>query len=438
VQVCGNCRRNGLLIPAAHVRAIKPSLNDAFTNSSEGGLWNSSQPQWVGPRQPVFPRYRVVNQTSKCTGPRLVVFESPLPPELDVGWAAMPAGWCDAEGVRLMISKGTLIPAVVAPASVVANAGGSSSSGSPRSSRRKRSRRGEAESPVDDGEGESAASGLAAAASGLAPPVGAVAVPLGSIGSVLNGAPPTFVPAQAAATAPAVAALANPFPLPVTRLDVNWPSCPQSSLTGGSSYRVADDPRGADLLPQQQYPPQAAVSQPFTPQLYQPAVSQSFTPQYQPPPQYQYQPPQHTYQPPPQYPPQLIQQRFQQQQQQVVQQQLALQQAQQIMGVQQRHLQHPHYPSQLPPPIPPHLIPTVDAEHDDVDDPLIQQPGGVSGTMPSLPFADAMPIAPPHLLGPPPGGPRGSSLSNMSPLEPNMLASQDGPSNTEDAFFGPL
>ena len=36
------------------------------------------------------------------------------------------------------------------------------------------------------------------------------------------------------------------------------------------------------------------------------------------------------------------------------------------------------------------------------------------------------------------GGPRGSSLSNMSPLEPNMLASQDGPSNTEDAFFGPL
>ena len=77
-------------------------------------------------------------------------------------------------------------------------------------------------------------------------------------------------------------------------------------------------------------------------------------------------------------------------------------------------------------------------EHDDVDDPLIQQPGGVSGTMPSLPFADAMPIAPPHLLGPPPGGPRGSSLSNMSPLEPNMLASQDGPSNTEDAFFGPL
>jgi hypothetical protein len=67
-QVCPDCRRRGLIVPAARVRALPPEMYAAFSNSNEGGLWNKTPPL-AGPHVlPTLPRYRVVNQTRKCTG----------------------------------------------------------------------------------------------------------------------------------------------------------------------------------------------------------------------------------------------------------------------------------------------------------------------------------------------------------------------------------
>ena len=53
--------------------------------------------------------FRLLNQTKKCSLPRLVIFLEPAPALH--AWAPIPAEWCEPEGcVHLCLGLGTLVP----------------------------------------------------------------------------------------------------------------------------------------------------------------------------------------------------------------------------------------------------------------------------------------------------------------------------------------
>ena len=67
---CAGCQQHGISIPAARVavpRRTDPPLS-FLQNSTSNGPWSKRQGH---------PRYRTVNSTARCTGPRAVIFESP-------------------------------------------------------------------------------------------------------------------------------------------------------------------------------------------------------------------------------------------------------------------------------------------------------------------------------------------------------------------------
>lgn len=103
-KLCSNCQSNGIKVPIERVRAIHQNLHNMFTNSSSSGVWSefrlNESEETVG--------FRLINQTSKCSGHRLVIFRSP--PTAFVEFASLPAGIeCDGF-VRLKLCKGTLTP----------------------------------------------------------------------------------------------------------------------------------------------------------------------------------------------------------------------------------------------------------------------------------------------------------------------------------------
>ena len=54
-------------------------------------------------------RYRLINQTLHCRGPKLLIFEGPAP--TDHLWGELPATWVWPGGlVRLRTAYGTLVP----------------------------------------------------------------------------------------------------------------------------------------------------------------------------------------------------------------------------------------------------------------------------------------------------------------------------------------
>ena len=65
-KFCRKCRKDGVLIPASRVRALRSDQHEAFTNSSGGGLWNDNS--FISN----MPDYRIINHLHGCTGPRLV------------------------------------------------------------------------------------------------------------------------------------------------------------------------------------------------------------------------------------------------------------------------------------------------------------------------------------------------------------------------------
>ena len=54
--------------------------------------------------------FRVINQTAKCSGPRLVVFKDLPPQGFESTFAPMPKYWLQAGFVHLVSCKGTLVP----------------------------------------------------------------------------------------------------------------------------------------------------------------------------------------------------------------------------------------------------------------------------------------------------------------------------------------
>ena len=101
-RLCLACA-HGFSVPWEHVRALPSSLAHVFVNSKRPGLWTHV------PGQPdMF--YRVINQTSKCRGPPLIIFNSD-PSVLQLEWAPIPEEWTRMEGrMKMVVAKGTIVP----------------------------------------------------------------------------------------------------------------------------------------------------------------------------------------------------------------------------------------------------------------------------------------------------------------------------------------
>ena len=107
-KFCPACRRSGLTVPATHVRALTPLLQEELGNRPAEGFWKDAT-------HSVFRGVvRVVNNTSGCLGPWLVVYRDRAPPDLlagDLTWAEIPPRWVNKGGdVVLVVAKGTLVP----------------------------------------------------------------------------------------------------------------------------------------------------------------------------------------------------------------------------------------------------------------------------------------------------------------------------------------
>ena len=100
---CSCCRTLGIRVPADRVRAIGKDQHTSFENVGGRGLWSKSEALDV--------RYRLVNQTQRCAGPRLIILQSRAPKGFL--WGQLPSRWLSNSGstLRLLISKGTLTPA---------------------------------------------------------------------------------------------------------------------------------------------------------------------------------------------------------------------------------------------------------------------------------------------------------------------------------------
>ena len=103
-KFCAACREHGVAIPAQKFM-VTAIVNGRFKNTNGRAPWSSG--------------FRVVNQTAKCTGPRVVIFKD-VPDEMDDQLVGPPDEWLrrDANGgafVVFAVSKGTLVP-MLAPA----------------------------------------------------------------------------------------------------------------------------------------------------------------------------------------------------------------------------------------------------------------------------------------------------------------------------------
>lgn len=102
-KFCERCRKDGLLIAADRVCLMTPVLESRFENTHGRTVWTNG--------------VRVVNQTLKCSGAAVLIFESQVPDALAALAAPVPEGWLihdepylGAASIRFIISKGTLVP----------------------------------------------------------------------------------------------------------------------------------------------------------------------------------------------------------------------------------------------------------------------------------------------------------------------------------------
>lgn len=96
-KLCQNCRAHGLKVKSSRVATI-PSEVPSISNGSEAGLWNDYKDD---------AKYRVINHTAKCVGPRLAIFYDDAP---NLGGPPMLDGWSRDGWMHLVLSKGTLVP----------------------------------------------------------------------------------------------------------------------------------------------------------------------------------------------------------------------------------------------------------------------------------------------------------------------------------------
>ena len=102
-KFCPRCRDDGLEVPCTRIRALTIEQRQNVFNSLQSGFWKRA-PHTMGGRE-----VRVVNNTITCDGPWLAVFRDAPPPSIT--FEPMPSKWVHNGAVRLVVAKGTLVPA---------------------------------------------------------------------------------------------------------------------------------------------------------------------------------------------------------------------------------------------------------------------------------------------------------------------------------------
>ena len=107
-KFCRVCYTRGLSVPASRVRILADVFHDDFVNSKSGGVWTHfpahHAPKCTGDRPITF---RLIQQTLKCAGPRLLIFRDDAPHIAAL--TPLPSDWVTMQGtVRLFIRRGTL------------------------------------------------------------------------------------------------------------------------------------------------------------------------------------------------------------------------------------------------------------------------------------------------------------------------------------------
>ena len=101
-KFCDACRRDGFIVAADRVRVICSSLHRHFCNMNGPSIWTNEA--------------RLVNQTIKCVGPRVVIFKGPSPPaETAPLVSPVPEQWLrhSSSGtlhVHFTVKLGTAVP----------------------------------------------------------------------------------------------------------------------------------------------------------------------------------------------------------------------------------------------------------------------------------------------------------------------------------------
>lgn len=101
-KFCERCRKEGFRVPAVRVCALRPGDDLRFCNAHGRTAWTNGA--------------RLVNQTQKCTSPRLVIFEAArVPEEVAAAAAALPAEWLQrdqgsAPFLKFAVKLGTVVP----------------------------------------------------------------------------------------------------------------------------------------------------------------------------------------------------------------------------------------------------------------------------------------------------------------------------------------
>ena len=109
-KFCGRCRQRGVFVPASRVRMPIGAGSGEIANSHGPGFWNEPSPASC------LPAHRVVNQTSDCSGPRLVILRDELPVPLP-GLAEAAALSTSGGGVAFSVGR-TLRSKVALPSAV--------------------------------------------------------------------------------------------------------------------------------------------------------------------------------------------------------------------------------------------------------------------------------------------------------------------------------
>lgn len=106
-KFCPRCTEEGFSIHLSHVRGLTPQLEAAFRNARMQGLWTSAP-------EVCDIQFRVVNNTSKACGPKLIVFRSPPTSPAHAFWfgpLSAKVGESVEDGrLPMVVSKGTIVP----------------------------------------------------------------------------------------------------------------------------------------------------------------------------------------------------------------------------------------------------------------------------------------------------------------------------------------
>lgn len=103
-KFCGRCRSDGIYISSDRICLASQALHDHFNNSNGRTVWTKGA--------------RLVNQTAKCTGPPVLIFQGLVPEAVAAAGAPVPEAWLGDGGphsgavsdVHFLVSKGTLVP----------------------------------------------------------------------------------------------------------------------------------------------------------------------------------------------------------------------------------------------------------------------------------------------------------------------------------------